>query len=89
MDWKKRKRREEQFSNLLLKILGICADSGANIQASIKNLDCVVKIPCAGHRLDLSVNDIFKEKNITEKIVNGRKVFVVKDFNEEGKFSQL
>ena len=57
----------------------------ANIQASIKNLDCVVKIPCTGHRLDLSVNDIFKEKNITEKIVNGKKVFVVKDLNEEGK----
>ena len=69
---------------IIKKIFDICADSGANIQAAIRNFDCVIKIRCESHRLNLSVNDIFNVKWISEKSVNGKKVFAIRDLNEEG-----
>lgn len=42
------------------------------------------QIPCAGHRLNLCVNDLFNEKKTKSKIERNIDVFRVKDFNEEG-----
>ena len=42
-------------------------------------------MPCAGHRINLCAEDIFKEKKIKIKNKNGSELFYVKEFNEEGR----
>ncbi|CAF1116182.1 unnamed protein product [Brachionus calyciflorus] len=63
------------------KLIGATSDSGANFKAAIELFpEKTLKLLCAGHKLNLCVNDIFKIKNISEK--NGK--YFIFDFNEHG-----
>jgi hypothetical protein len=54
--------------------------------AAAKKFSGVLGIPCAGHRLNLCVEDLFNTRNIkTKKNKHGDDIFFVKDFNIEGK----
>ena len=55
-------------------------DSGANIKAASKLLEKdIIKLPCAAHRLNLVVGDIFKVKNIIKRKGNA----FIYDYNED------
>ena len=48
--------------------------------------DNVLKIPCAGHRLNLVVNDLLNTRDIkVKKLKNGSKRYEVKDYDGNGK----
>jgi hypothetical protein len=47
------------------------------------------KFPCAGHRLNSCVFDIYKEIKISEKIKNERKVYSVFEQNLNGDFRKI
>ena len=75
-----------------LKIVAIVIDSGANITSAIEKFPASIqKLPCAGHRINLCVNDLFKEKKIktVKNNINNHEQIFVKTFNAEGKFSQM
>ena len=63
-----RKSKEiiEEFK-IYESIFGISCDSGANIYKEIGESSNFVRVPCAGHRLNLCVNDMFKETIIKNK----------------------
>ena len=49
----------------VLKLIASITDSGANIFKAVKSFpESVFKLPCAGHRLNLCVNDILKIKEV-------------------------
>ena len=71
------------------KVVAIVSDSGANIFAATAMFpQDIKKIPCAGHRINLCVNDMFKIRKVkTKKIPNQRakEGFFVKSFDVDGK----
>ncbi|XP_065678492.1 E3 SUMO-protein ligase ZBED1-like [Hydra vulgaris] len=69
------------------KIFALVTDSGANIFSAVNKFDDnVLKIPCAGHRLNLVVNDLLNARDIkVKKIKNGLKRYQVKDYDGNGK----
>lgn len=49
-------------------MIGGVADSGANMSAALSKFDDeFISLPCAAHRLNLSVNELFSQKNIKSK----------------------
>ncbi|CAF1076091.1 unnamed protein product [Brachionus calyciflorus] len=67
--------------SVMEKLMGITSDSGANFKSAVGRFpDNVQKIPCAGHKLNLCVCDIFKIKKISEK--SGK--YYIFYFNEDG-----
>ncbi|XP_004206092.2 zinc finger BED domain-containing protein 4 [Hydra vulgaris] len=69
------------------KIFALVTDSGANIFSAVNKFDDnVLKIPCAGHRLNLVVNDLLNARDIkVKKFKNGSKRYQVKDYDGNGK----
>ncbi|XP_065681569.1 zinc finger BED domain-containing protein 4-like [Hydra vulgaris] len=69
------------------KIFALVTDSGANIFSAVNKFDDnVLKIPCAGHRLNLVVNDLLNARDIkVKKFKNGSKRYEVKDYDGNGK----
>ncbi|XP_012565115.2 uncharacterized protein LOC105849309 [Hydra vulgaris] len=69
------------------KIFALVTDSGANIFSAVnKFADNVLKIPCAGHRLNLVVNDLLNARDIkVKKIKNGSKRYEIIDYDGNGK----
>ncbi|XP_065672004.1 uncharacterized protein LOC136089842 [Hydra vulgaris] len=69
------------------KIFALVTDSGANIFFAVNKFDeNVLKIPCAGHRLNLVVNDLLNTRDIkVKKLKNGSKCYEVKDYDGNGK----
>ena len=62
------------------------SDSGSNFKAAIELFDSTEKIPCAGHRLNSCVFDIFKITKLSEHIIDGERVFTVFEQNLNGDF---
>ena len=48
--------------------------------AALKLFDDIYYLPCAGHKLNSTVNDLFKVRSIKEKEVNYKTLYKVKDF---------
>ncbi|XP_047146266.2 zinc finger BED domain-containing protein 4-like [Hydra vulgaris] len=69
------------------KIFALVTDSGANIFSAVNKFDDnVLKIPCAGHRLNLVVNHLLNARDIkVKKFKNGSKRYQVKDYDGNGK----
>nr|XP_047143006.1 zinc finger BED domain-containing protein 4-like [Hydra vulgaris] len=69
------------------KIFALVTDSGANIFSAVNKFDDnVLKISCAGHRLNLVVNDLLNARDIkVKKFKNGSKRYQVKDYDGNGK----
>nr|XP_047144767.1 zinc finger BED domain-containing protein 4-like [Hydra vulgaris] len=69
------------------KIFALVTDLGANIFSAVNKFDDnVLKIPCAGHRLNLVVNDLLNTRDIkVKKFKNGSKRYQVKDYDGNGK----
>jgi hypothetical protein len=68
--------------------LAIVIDSGANINKTVNEFcsELIYKIPCSGHRLNLCVDDLFKEKQINEhEDKQVRTVLTTKKFDSHGK----
>lgn len=66
--------------------MSFTTDSGSNIKSAIgKFPEPIFKIPCAAHRLNLCVNDLFNTKNVTEK----NQIFSIFDYNEEGELRKI
>ncbi|XP_065671958.1 uncharacterized protein LOC136089797 [Hydra vulgaris] len=65
------------------KIFALVTDSGAKIFSAVNKFDDnVLKIPCAGHRLNLMVNDLLNTRDIkVKKLKNGSKCYEVKDYD--------
>ena len=70
---------------MFFKIISIVSDSGANFKSAISMFVNIEKIPCAGHRLNLSVNDIFKIIKITEKTGN----YFIYEYNVDGDLRKI
>ena len=69
-------------------MISTTTDSGANIFKAVSLLDSTVfKLPCAGHRLNLCVDDILKEKEVSEyeDEETNATCYAVKKFDELGK----
>ena len=65
------------------------SDSGSNFKAAIELFDNTEKIPCAGHRLNSCVFDIFKIIKISEKYKNGEQVYSIFEQNLNGDFRKI
>jgi hypothetical protein len=74
---------------LIIKIVAMVSDSGSNFKAAIELFDNTEKIPCAGHRLNSCVFDIFKLIKIKEKFKNEKKVYTVLEQNSNGDFRKI
>ena len=61
------------------------SDSGANIYNAISRFENIKHIPCAGHRLNLCINNLFKIKKIKTRKEFNIESIKVKDFNFDGK----
>ena len=67
--------------------MAFVADSGSNMKCTMGLFnDQVEKIPCAAHKLNSAVNDLFKIKNIRLKKDKESQLsyYVVRDFDEIG-----
>ena len=74
---------------MLNKLLATITDSSANIFKAVKSFpEKIFKLPCAGHRLNLCVNDILKVKVINTHPQKIKGVLVdtilIKKFDENG-----
>lgn len=59
-------------------------DCGANISSALQNFEDCVALPCAGHKLNSCVNDLFKERVVKQNLINNLIVYSVKQFEEDG-----
>ena len=50
----------------------------------MRNFDDIINSPCAGHKINSSVDDLFKIRNVKVKA----DVYSVKEFNDEGKLQK-
>ena len=69
------------------KLIGTTSDSGANIYSTCNLFpENIFKLPCAGHRLNLAVGDIFSEIIIIEKIdkTTNERIYKIKNYNKDG-----
>lgn len=63
------------------KLISATSDSGSNFKGALNMFDAKIhKIPCAAHKLNLCVNDMFRVKKISEN----KNKFYVFDYNEDG-----
>jgi hypothetical protein len=62
------------------KVLASVTDSCNNIFGAAKSLSTQIKLPCAGHRLNLCLNDLLTVKKIKQK----SDIFSVKQFDDDG-----
>jgi hypothetical protein len=70
------------------KLFGFVSDSGRDIRAAIKSYpNLTFRLPCANHKLNLCVNDLFKIIDIkSEK--NDKNQLYIMSFNCEGELSK-
>lgn len=71
------------------KTVAIVSDSCANIMNAIKIFDKIQSVPCAGHRLNLCVNDILNESKIKVKTINNIEQYSIKKFNNDGELKTI
>ncbi|CAF1130762.1 unnamed protein product, partial [Brachionus calyciflorus] len=73
--------------NLDEKVFKIVADSGSNIKSALTKRGWYV--PCTAHKLNLSANDVLREKKIKIKYdKNGNDQYYIKDFDDDGVLRQ-
>ena len=71
-------------------VVNITNDSGANIAFAVQGLKAeIIKLPCVNHRLNSTVNDLFKIASVKSKRIKRSIQFelFVKDLDENGKFT--
>ena len=72
-------------STFSFKLYAMISDSGANFKSALQRFNTVQQFPCAAHRLNLCVSDLFKIKTIKKRIINGNESeYSIFDFNEKG-----
>ena len=63
-------------------------DSGANMKAAVSLFpEFIIKLPCAAHRLNLTVKDLFNPKNFNHDSKSD--TYYIYDYNDEDQLRKI